>query len=358
LKTRHNTLLALAITSMAGTAMAQSSVTLYGLLDIGVSHAKGSGAGSTSSTRISSGNTQGSRFGLRGVEDLGSGYSTGFNLESGISVDTGEMGPTNTNNQSTGTTPGLWGRRSTISFFAPWGEVRAGRDFSTQYRNRVEVDPFGSAGIGAIQPFVGSLGGVVSTRVSNMVGYYLPSKLGGLYGQAQIYLGENASGLPNSKSGNGRNIRLGYAQGNLNVSVSAATTDYLATASAGDTASQSIALQYRIGEFNLMTGVYRDAVERTTSTLVGRGWTLGGIWSFGSENIKVALSKYGQNLGAEPSTSKLSLGWEHRLSKRTTLYTDFAQVKNTGGATTALGGAVTAPNASSTGVDFGLKHTF
>lgn len=341
-----------------GAAAAQSSVTIYGLLDIGVVHGAGSGAGSTSRTQLSSGNTQGSRLGMRGVENLGGGYSAGFNLESGISLDTGETGLTNTNNQSNGAAPGFWGRRSTISLFSPWGELRMGRDFSTQYRNRVEVDPFGSAGIGAIQPFVGSLGGVVSTRVSNMLAYHFPPELGGFYGQAQIYLGENASGEAASGAGNGRNIRLGYIFGDLNLSASAAKTRYQSTATAGDISSQSIALQYRMGDINLMSGFYRDAVQRAVGTLVGRGWTLGGTGQLYGQRWKLAVSRYQQNLGSQPATSKLSLGWEHPLSRRTTVYSDFAVVRNSGGATTSLGQSVTAANASSRGVDLGLKHVF
>lgn len=339
-------------------ASAQSSVTIYGLLDIGVAHGAGSGAGATSRTQLSSGNTQGSRLGMRGVEVLGAGYSAGFNLESGISLDTGEIGLTNSNNQSNGSAAGFWGRRSTISLFSPWGELRVGRDFSTQYRNRVEVDPFGSAGIGAIQPFVGSLGGVVSTRVSNMLAYHFPADLGGFYGQAQIYFGENASGQADSGAGNGRNIRVGYVAGPMNASASAARTRYPSTATTGDISSQSIALQYRMGHFNWMTGFYRDAVARSTGTLVGRGWTVGAVAQLQGQRFKAALSKYQQNLGSKPATSKLSLGWEHPLSKRTSVYGDLAFVKNAGGAATSLAQSTTAANASSRGVDVGIKHVF
>ncbi len=357
------TLIAAAVLSLAGSAMAQSSVVIYGIIDAAVTHGAGSGAGATSKTALTSGNTAGSRLGFRGVEDLGGGMSAGFVLEAGLLIDDGEGIATNTNNQNTGAAPAgqvamMFGRRSTVSLFAPWGEIRLGRDFSSQYRNRVEVDPFANAGIGTIQPQSGSLGGLVSTRATNIIGYHLPDNLGGWYGQAQVYLGENVSGTPDSDSGTGMNFRLGYINKDLNVSVSDSKTSYLASATAGDITSLSVAVQYRIKDVNLMTGWYRDTVTRTLDTLVGEGWTAGGIWTVGPDNIKFAFSRYGQDLGAKPSTDKLSLGVEHSLSKRTLLYATGAQTYNSGGAKVALGGTTTAANETSWAYELGMKHTF
>ncbi|MDB5946262.1 MAG: putative porin precursor transrane protein, partial [Ramlibacter sp.] len=84
-----------------------------------------------------------------------------------------------------------------------------------------------------------------------------------------------------------------------------------------------------------------------------------GIWNVvGPHNFKFAVSKYGQNVGAQPSATKLSLGWEQMLSKRTMLYAHYGRVKNSGGATFALGGATTAANTPASGFDMGIGHTF
>src|ERR1044072_252963 len=80
---------ALGIVGLAGAASAQSTVTLYGLVDMYMEHGK---VGASSLNRLSSGGLYGSRWGMRGTEDLGGGLSAVFNLESGFSADTGVPG--------------------------------------------------------------------------------------------------------------------------------------------------------------------------------------------------------------------------------------------------------------------------
>lgn len=247
-------------------------------------------------TALASGGLQGSRVGFRGVEDLGGGLRVSFNLEGQFFIDTGEGQATNTNNQTSGTTVSPAGtqgftfaRRSTISLEGAWGELRLGRDFSSQYRNRLETDPFGSAGVGAIQPFVGSLGGPVSTRVSNMIGYYLPRNLGGFYGQFQHYRGENP-GSQTVDDGTGSNFRLGYVWGPVNLSLAAARTDYTRTATTGDILTQNVGVTYDAGPAKLLVGLFRDMVcneipkafkdhrPYAVCSFAG-GWTYVALWS-------------------------------------------------------------------------------
>jgi predicted porin len=63
-------------------------------------------------------------------------------------------------------------------------------------------------------------------------------------------------------------------------------------------------------------------------------------------------------VAGDPRTTKVALGYVHNLSKRTAVYTTWARVKNSGGANAALNGAVTPANASSTGIDLGMRHSF
>lgn len=360
-KTGNNTVkrtaLAIAALGFTGYSFAQSSVTLYGVADSTLT--RGSGSLTSKSTMGSGGNAT-SRFGFRGVEDLGGGLKAGFNLESQVFMDSGEGQPTNTNNQTSGVTTGTgltFARRSTVSLMGAWGEVRAGRDFTAHYRNRVEVDPFGNAGVGASQAFAGSIGGVVSTRASNMVGYFLPTDLKGVYGQVQYYLGENASGSPQSDDGNGLTARVGYQSGPLNISLATGTTKYAITATAGDIQSTNLGVQYQLGDVKLMSGLYRDTVSRT-KPLKADGWIVAGVYNVGAGDVKVAVSKYGTDATGSPKVQKLSLGYVHNLSKRTAVYGTWARVSNSGGATTALGGSTTAANQSSTGLDVGIRHQF
>jgi GBP family porin len=89
----RKSLLAVALAFAFPTAFAQSNVTLYGIVDVGVEYID---VGNLSTTRIASGMSQGSRWGLRGTEVLGGGYSAIFTLESRFSIDTGSV----TNNDS------------------------------------------------------------------------------------------------------------------------------------------------------------------------------------------------------------------------------------------------------------------
>jgi predicted porin len=86
----RKSLLAVALAFAFPTAFAQSNVTLYGIVDVGVEFLD---IGDESTTRLASGMSQGSRWGLRGTEVLGGGYSALFTLESRFSIDTGS--PTN-----------------------------------------------------------------------------------------------------------------------------------------------------------------------------------------------------------------------------------------------------------------------
>ena len=86
-------LLALAVlTAVTGAASAQSSVTLYGKVDLGLVLDSGNANGK--SVRISSGVTGGSRIGFKGVEDLGGGMKAAFQLETGYCADSAAGAPT------------------------------------------------------------------------------------------------------------------------------------------------------------------------------------------------------------------------------------------------------------------------
>jgi predicted porin len=93
------TLVATAIMGLLSTsaAMAQSTVTVYGILDAGFNHVSGLRQGSVNT--IASGIMEGSRFGLRGSEDIGGGYKAIFTLENRLELDTGSV----TNRPNSGT---------------------------------------------------------------------------------------------------------------------------------------------------------------------------------------------------------------------------------------------------------------
>ncbi|MFM2329662.1 MAG: hypothetical protein RLZZ494_1765, partial [Pseudomonadota bacterium] len=223
-------LIALAVLAASGAAMAQSSVTLFGVVD--ATYAYGSGSVSNKSQLTNSGYNS-SRLGFRGVEDLGGGMSASFWLEAGLNNDNGTGGVTNTNNQAATSTGGglTFNRRSTVSLNGGFGEVRLGRDYTPQFWNLTVFDPFGTNGVGTTQTLNSSLGGPTTIRASNSIGYFLPGNLGGFYGQGMYAFGNRASnevtaGLDTSKNGTYVGGRVGYAQGPVDVALAYAKTKF------------------------------------------------------------------------------------------------------------------------------------
>lgn len=352
--------LSTALLVASGLAAAQSSVTLFGIVDATLQHGSGSVA---KRTQLGSGGNSSSRIGFRGVEDLGGGMSASFWLEAAVLADSGAGGPTSTNNQPSGTPASLGGaqgltfaRRSTVSLAGGWGELRLGRDFSTHYYRYV-YDPYGNNGVGASQTFVGAPTTQIN-RVSNQIAYHLPKNLGGIYGLVEYHLGENASNAGATKDdGNGGGVRLGWSKGPFDISMTHARTSYASTATIGDITSSTIGARYDFNAFSVMGQYVRDKVD-TIAGLTGRGGNVAGIWRVGAGEVKAMWSQYGTTAAGQPEAKKLSLGYVHNLSKRTAVYGHYARVRNSGGATTALNGSITGANQSSSGFDLGVRHSF
>ena len=343
-------------TSQVQSPVSDESVTFFGVVDIYGSYGKGSNA---SKTQLASGGNTASRWGFKGYENLGGGIAAGFWLEGSISMDTGSYGTSNVNNTPSGTVDALFGRRATVSLMDFWGEVRLGRDFNPTYRNRDQTDPFSNNGAGNSQPNAGTLGGSTATRVSNSIAYFLPAGLGGLFGEAQYFMGENAhvSGQPNVQDGDGYGARIGWGSGPFSIAVATGLTQYTRTATTGDIQVVNVGAGYDFGVVRITAGYFRDEVKSSVP-VVGDGYIVGAVVPIGASQFKASFSSYGTSAAGEPRADKLALGYVYNLSKRTLLYTTYAYVRNDGGSAVALNGSLTAPNAHSQGVDVGMKHSF
>ncbi|WP_298932903.1 porin [uncultured Ramlibacter sp.] len=359
-------LIALAVLAAAGAASAQSSVTLFGVVDATLAFGKGDGG---DKTQLTNSGYNSSRLGFRGTEDLGGGLSASFWLEAGLNNDDGQGAATNANNQPTGAGAAVAGRqgltfnrRSTVSLAGGWGELRLGRDYTPQFWNLTVFDPFGTNGVGTSATLNNTqqTGDPVTVRASNSIGYFLPGNLGGFYGQAQYYMGENIQGGPTEDDGSGFGLRGGYAAGPFNVAIAYAKTNF----AAGDFETWNIGGQWDFGVAKLI-GQYasNELSGGTALNLDGKGWLIGGLIPVGAGEIRLSYSAYETDarLGVattNPEVTKYAIGYVHNLSKRTALYATFAHLSNDGGASQALNGAVGAVNASSTGYDFGIRHSF
>ena len=173
-------------------------------------------------------------------------------------------------------------------------------------------------------------------------------------------MGENIQGGPTEDDGSGFGLRGGYAAGPFNVAIAYAKTNF----AAGDFETWNIGGQWDFGVAKLI-GQYasNELSGGTALNLDGKGWLIGGLIPVGAGEIRLSYSAYETDarLGVattNPEVTKYAIGYVHNLSKRTALYATFAHLSNDGGASQALNGAVGAVNASSTGYDFGIRHSF
>ncbi|WP_438999587.1 porin [Variovorax beijingensis] len=391
-------LVALAALAVAGVASAQSSVTLFGVVDASISSYSSTsrdlngatflnpfylnqGSVKVSRRELANSGYNSSRLGFRGTEDLGGGLAASFWLEAPISNDDGATGVSTFN------------RRSTVSLSGGFGEVRLGRDYTPTFWNNTVFDPFGTNGVGTnlIQTAVADFGH--PTRASNTIGYFLPPNLGGFYGQLQYGFHEKTKydpGLatPNvaNNSRTGRNIagRFGYANGPLDVAIAYGSSTIGDQFYAGTTTklnTLNLGASYDFGPVKLFGEVSRtkNKVDYEVTPFVAAadvdltGYLLGVTVPVGAGLIRASYSRVKYDFNevqlpfepsvADPKASKLALGYVHNLSKRTALYATIARVSNKNGAALTVGGPAFINNAvftpkNSTGYDFGIRHAF
>jgi predicted porin len=399
-------LLVLAALAACGAASAQSTVTLFGVVDAAYRNVSNKSESTNpfgpfysvkaSRTELANSGLSSSRLGFRGVEDLGGGLSASFWLESPITNDDGATGLSN------------FSRRSTVSLAGSFGEIRLGRDKTATVLNEEQFDPFADTGIGgsliidANETSVSGTGyGSNSTykRAGNMVQYFLPRNLGGFYGNVGYSLHELTRTSPDSvagadKTNTGRHIggRVGYAAGPLDVAASYAQNDTSFTTGSG---AAAVARPGKIKTFNLgatydfgvakLFGEYsRSKDQRDPLNVFTRvpdvdltGYLIGVTVPIGPGQIRASYSqvKYDFNrvpvLGVvnapDPKSNKLALGYVHNLSKRTALYGTIARVTNKNGAGNTVGAGpsyvatynrVALQPRTSMGYEFGIRHSF
>ncbi|MEC5162068.1 MULTISPECIES: porin [unclassified Janthinobacterium] len=121
----------------AAAAQAQSSVTVYGRLDLGLRYSSNQNKNGDGRTEVMSGATSPSRWGVRGMEELGAGMKALVVLEGGINPDTGTAAQSGR----------LFGRTASVGLAGAFGTVTAGRQVSAVYETMPLNEPFGWANL-------------------------------------------------------------------------------------------------------------------------------------------------------------------------------------------------------------------
>ncbi|MBB1593179.1 porin [Achromobacter sp. UMC46] len=326
--------------AIAGPAGAQSaSVTVFGHIDTNVTSAS---AGGSSKIGLDQGGYMlPSRIGIRGTEGLGNGNSVGFWLEAPILPNSG--GP-----------QGLtWSRRSTISLINDrYGELRLGRDYTAAFWNVSSFSPFGTVGVGGSSNIIkgwplGLDNAKTLSRASDMVAYFLPKNLGGVYGHINYARDEDKSGAGYAGG------RLGFQSGPVNIAAAYGSTslgrDDYETATLGGT--------YDFGVVKLFANYLRQSVkaERQHVALAGA------MIPAGRGQVKLSYSRSTQTGASDgDNAQQFALGYVHPLSKRTVLYTAMSFIKNDGNAAFVTGDVAPegVPGENSRGFQVGISHSF
>jgi len=349
-------LLALAVLgAFAGVASAQSSVTLYGTVDLSAKYVKNDGSDRRYS--LSQDGINSSQLGIKGTEDLGGGLKAGFVLLSGINADSGSA-----NAQ-------FWNRRATVSLMGNFGEVRLGRDYTPTFWNNTVFDAFGTNGLGD-SSHVQQLAVGTFVRANNSIGYFLPSGIGGVYGQVMAAASEGASGpsLYGTTVGAnpGRYVggRVGFAAGPFDIAGAFANQRIDALPGAPSQKTYNIGGSYDLSVVKLMGYFDRDTLSYTGVDKKENRGSFSVVVPLGQSEIHAGyeLSKLNFN-GTTTKIDQFAVGYVYNLSKRTALYSTVSRLSNKNATTNSVSGGTAqtaAPTAGgkSTGAEFGLRHFF
>ncbi len=364
----NRVIVALVCAGAAGIAHAQSSVTLYGVLDTGIDYANN--VNGQHLWQMASGVSAGSRWGLRGKEDLGGGLSAIFDLESGFSSTDGSLGS------------GLaFSRNAYIGLASKtYGTVTLGRQW----------DPI----VDLIEPYSlnDAYGGWYFSHpndmdnldngfaISNAVKYTSPT-IAGFTGEALYSFGGQAGQFSNNAT---YSAAASYTNGPFSAGVgylrvndpeqsiqsyqngtgytNAVYGDYLQNAR-----SQGIfaaGASYQLGAFKLMGNFTNVDFQQSDDgqDVKFQNYELAGTYAATSELDFGAGFTYTEGrdhaTGQEPKYQQINLSAEYELSKRTAVYALAAYQHATGGAVAQIAGFDPSSNGKQVVTRIGIRHSF
>lgn len=311
------TLIAAAVLAASGAAMAQSSIEIYGEVDLWIGSTKDTSVSNDRITKLDSNGLDTSKIGFRGSEDLGGGLKANFNLEAQIGADTG-VGLNNGFN-----------RISWLGLSGGFGEVQFGKVWSA-----FDDAFFPLLNNKAASGFIVAPGLGYNDRPNNSLKYISP-EIGGFVAAGSFSLGENGNATtPNS---NISSLAVTYSLDALTLSAGTQTEKRII-----DTATPANNRDKRTNSF--FGGSYDFGVVSVVGTLkrgedtVGVTETKFNEYQFGvtaplSDVMDISFG-YGRSqskIAGIDQTKVASFGAlaTYSLSKRTTLYTGFTRAKTT-----------------------------
>jgi predicted porin len=348
--------------SATGTAVAQSSVTVYGLLDTGMVHTTNVNAAGDSVTKMPTLTASfPSRLGFRGAEDLGGGLQAVFTLETGLGVDTGNMGQNR-----------LFGRQASVGLKGAFGEIALGRQINMTYLATQKSDVMGP-NLFSISSIDLYLPNARSDNAVFYLGRFNAVVVGATYSTGRDTsaaggpAGTNCAG---EVAGNAKACRqvtglLGYETRAFGVTASYDILYGNTGAANGLTSSDNHDRRTTLNGY-VMAGAGRigaGVVDRATRASTGAQDS--DLYYLGLSYPLSALTTFDTQVarkntrGVDADATLLVARLTYYLSKRTAVHGSLGRMKNTGASAIALdaGGTVGAGKTQN-GVVAGLRHTF
>ncbi|WP_106313629.1 porin [Paraburkholderia sp. BL18I3N2] len=362
---------------MSSVSYAQSTVTLYGIVDTSIMYIHNSGGHSTQ-IGMASGAESGSRFGLKGTEDLGGGLKAVFQLENGFNSTNGNLGQGGR----------MFGRQAYVGLSGNgWGTVTMGRQY----------DPL----VDLVQPVQGDnyLGGFFTSpgdidnadnsgRINNSVKWVSPT-WSGLKFEAMYALGGVAGSTGSGQTYSGAasynigalSLAAGYLHiDNGNVTLSSrgtSTSDSLFNSSVNSAYSSSRSINiaraggnYVLGSVTL-GGYYSfsqynsDGSSTFTNTQKYHNGEVYAVWQVSPTVLTEVGYDYMKSSGdSSAKQHQFSIGADYFLSKRTDVYAVAAYAHASGENGAGSAQAVIGSNDVDSGsnkqalVVVGLRHRF
>ena len=355
------------LAAACGAAQAQTSVTIYGLLDASVEHLTDATPGGGGLTRMPglTGSAP-SRLGFRGTEDLGAGLKAVFTLESGLGVDSGTF------NQG-----GLaFGRQAYVGLTGGWGSLTLGRQYSMLFWSQLDADILGPSAFGS-----GSLDSYLpNARVDNAIAYrgtFNGFTAGATYsfGRDTVNAGPSPSGAncagenaADSKACRQWSLLAKYDAANWGLALAVDEIRGGAGAFAGLTGSSmkdrrsTVAGWTKFNGLKLGAGLIARDNDATPAARRSNLWYVGAAY-----NVTPAMVVDGQVFKLDYKNSAnqatlFALRATYNLSKRTAVYATAGHISNDGAlalsvSNAAAGGAPVA-GGSQSGFAAGIRHAF
>jgi len=336
------------------TASASDSVTFYGVMDVGLSVDQGGVAGT--STRVTSGMATQSRWGFRGVEDLGSGMSAFFVIEGGIHADNGTSTQNNT----------LFGRTTIVGLRGRYGAVSAGLQDTPLFTTlNVVVDPLRSGIVRAnnLMPSTGF-------RAPNSV-LYRSAEVHGFTGDLMYSAGEVAG---NAAAGRAFGGSFGYSGGPFAARIAYHRKNNDSATLTGTDPARNLLFgaNYDFGVARLHFGYEvnkgRNSAPLNNGAAVfggpapiastdSRDLLLGASLPFGASTVVLTYVRMDDRTLHNQDAQQLGAAYMYAFSKRSDVYASYGVIHNHNGAAYTEGNSEE-PGTGNRQLAMGLRHRF